>query len=105
MVLNVVWTEAALRDLESAADHIARDSTRYASVFVREAVAAARSLNVLAKRGRVVPEIHDANIRELFVCNHRLIYRIAPRTVYVIGFIHGSRDLWSLWKRQRRPNH
>ena len=101
MALTVVWTEAALRDLELAADFIARDSGRYASALVREAVAAARSLNVLAKRGRIVPEINDASTRELFVCNYRLIYRVADDAVYVVSFIHGSRDLWSFWKRQR----
>ncbi|MBI3554288.1 MAG: type II toxin-antitoxin system RelE/ParE family toxin [Elusimicrobia bacterium] len=102
MALKVAWSSAALRDLETAADYIARDSARYASVLVREAIDAARSLNILAKRGRVVPEMHDPAIRELFVCNYRLIYRMAPRVVYVIGFIHGSRDLWSLWKREPR---
>ena len=102
MVVKVVWAEAALQDLEFAAEYIARDSVRYASLLIRESVAAARSLDILAKRGRVVPEINNPNIRELFVCNYRLIYRIAPRAVYVIGFIHGSRDLWSIWKRERR---
>lgn len=102
MALEVVWAKAALEDLEFAAEYIARDSPRYASVLVREARAAAFSLNVLSKRGRVVTEINAADIRELFVCNYRLIYRITPRAVYIIGFIHGSRDLWSLWKRRPR---
>ncbi len=102
MALEVVWAKAALEDLELAAEYIARDSPRYASVLVREARAAASSLNILHKRGRVVPEISTVSIRELFVCNYRLIYQIALRTVYIIGFIHGSRDLWSLWKKQPR---
>jgi len=102
VALRIVWTEAALKDLELAAGYIARDSSHYALVFARETVAAARSLNILAKRGRVVPEINDSDIRELFVCNYRLIYRISSQSAYIIGFIHGSRDLLSLWKRQQR---
>ena len=102
MALEVLWAKAALEDLEFAAEYIARDSPRYASVLVREAKAAASSLDVLYKRGRVVPEINDASMRELFVCNFRLIYQVAPRMVHIIAFIHGSRDLWALWKEHPR---
>lgn len=102
MALEVVWAEAAIVDLELAAAYIARDSPGYASVLVKEAKAAAISLESLAKRGRVVPEISDGRVRELFVCNYRLIYRVLPGVVHVIAFIHGSRDLWSLWKRRPR---
>lgn len=101
MALKVIWTEAALSDLEAAAAFIARDSPHYASVLVRESDAAAASLDIFAKRGRVVPEANRLDLRELFVCNHRLIYQITPHTVFVVGFIHGSRDLWAVWKRRR----
>lgn len=50
----------------------------------------------LAKRGRVVPEFGDANIRELFVRNYRLIYKVGDKEVYVIGFVHGARAVWTL---------
>jgi hypothetical protein len=33
------------------------------------------------------------------LCNYRLIYQVEERSVHVIGFIHGSRDLWALWKK------
>ena len=102
MALDVFWANAALADLEFAAEYIARDSPRYAAVLVGEAKAAAASLDEFSKRGRIVPEINDSDIRELFVCNYRMIYQIEGQTVYVIGFIHGSRDLWALWKKQ--PN-
>jgi len=42
--------------------------------------------------GRVVPEIGDANIRELFVYSYRLIYEIVPDDIKIIALIHGKRD-------------
>ena len=101
MVLKVIWTEAALSDIEAAAAFIARDSPHYASVLIRESDAAAASLDILSKRGRVVPETNQLDLRELFVCNYRLIYKITTHTVFVVGFIHGSRDLWAVWKQRR----
>jgi toxin ParE1/3/4 len=102
MARKVMWTESAWRDLEEVADYIATDSSYYAAAFVREAREAARTLAYLAERGRVVPEFNDPSIRELFVRSYRLIYRVAEQAVYIIGFIHGARDLWALWERERR---
>ena len=103
MARQVTWTEIAWRDLEDAADYIAKDSSHYAAAFVRETRDAARSLSYLAERGRIVPEFNNMSIRELFVRSYRMIYQVSDRIVYIIGFIHGARDLWALWEREDRP--
>ena len=102
MARKVMWTETAWDDLEEVADYIAKDSSHYAAALVREARDAARTLAHLAERGRVVPEFNDPSIRELFVRNYRLIYQVTEQTIYVVGFIHGARDLWALWEKERR---
>lgn len=102
MAWEVKWAEAAANDLDAVADHIAKDSPHYAASLVCEARDAARSLTHLADRGRVVPEWDDANIRELFIGNYRLLYQVTEQIVYVIGFIHGARDLRALWKLEGR---
>jgi len=102
MARKVKWTQTAWKDLEEVADYIGKDSFHYAASFVREARDAARTLALLAERGRVVPEFNDPSIRELFVGNYRLIYQVAEQAVYVVGFIHGARDLWALWERESR---
>lgn len=93
MARKVTWTVVAWSDLEEAANYIAKDSPHYAAAFVREARDATRSLAYLAERGRVVPEFDNPSIRELFVRNYRIIYQVTEQTVYIIGFIHGARDL------------
>ncbi|MEW6482057.1 MAG: type II toxin-antitoxin system RelE/ParE family toxin [bacterium] len=104
MARKVKWTEAAWSDLKEAADYIAKDSQFYAAAFVREVRDAARSLAYLAERGRIVPEFNDPSIRELFVRKYRLIYHVREQIVHIIGFIHGARDLLTLWERERRAN-
>ncbi len=105
MARKVKWTEAAWSDLEEAADYIARDSPHYAAAFVRESRDAARSLAYLAERGRVVPEFDDTSIRELFVRSYRLIYHVRVQMVYIIGFVHGARNLHAFWEREGRSPH
>lgn len=93
MAREIIWTDSAWNDLQETADYIAKDSVNYAAAFVQEARDAARSLSTLSERGRVVPESDDPSIRELFVRNYRLMYQITDSTVYIVGFIHGARDL------------
>jgi len=103
MAREVKWTETAWEDLEEVANFIARDSSHYAAAFVREARDAARTLAYLAERGRLVPELNDQTIRELFVRSYRLVYCIIGQIVYILGFVHGARDLLALWEREKRP--
>jgi plasmid stabilization system protein ParE len=102
MARSVVWTETAWRDLELTADYIAQDSPGYAAAFVRRVRDHARTLDELARRGRIVPELDDSSVRELQIGNYRLIYEIQDRTIFILGLIHGGRDLASLWERERR---
>ena len=102
MARPVVWAESAWNNLEDVAEYIAKDSPHYAAAFVREARDAARSLVSLAERGRMVPEFNDPGIRELLVGSYRLIYQVTKPAIHIIGFIHGARDLWALWDRERR---
>ena len=97
MARQVNWTEVALSDLGGITEFIARDSVQYARAFAADAFAAADSLVELAERGRVVPEFGDASVRELIVRSYRLIYRVQPSEIAILGLIHGARDLARLW--------
>jgi plasmid stabilization system protein ParE len=99
---RVGWTEAALDDLSATAEYIARDSARYANAFAREAFAASDTLTEFANRGRVVPEFGDQSIRELFLGSHRMIYQVTTERVFIIGLVHGARDLAAVWLREKR---
>jgi plasmid stabilization system protein ParE len=102
---RVVWTETAWADLEQIVIYIAKDSLNYAAAFAREALKASRSLAQFSNRGREVPEVYDPNVREIFVHSYRVIYTVGADVVYILGFVHGARDLKALWDlEERRPD-
>ena len=103
MARTVRWAETATQDLEEAAAFIARDSRYYAADLVREVWAATRSLRIFAERGRMVPEIDALDIREIFIRNYRLIYQVTADRVFILAFVHGARDLTTLWGRRTGP--
>jgi plasmid stabilization system protein ParE len=97
---SVKWTQRAWSDLEQAAEYIAQDSPHYAATLVARARDLARTLDRFPQRGRIVPELHDPDIRELFVASFRLVYRVRPSSVEILALIHGARDLAALWQRE-----
>lgn len=104
MARKIVWSFEATDDLKAIADYIAKDSAFYATAFVQEIRDASRSLKDFFERGRIVPELSNPNIRELFVKEYRFIYSIEEVCVVILGIIHGKRDLKILWKREQRKN-
>jgi len=96
---EIIWAESAINSLLEAAEYIAKDSPSYASALTVQAEKTAESLSDFSKRGRLVPEFRDPNVRELFVGSYRLIYRTSKNVVTVIAFIHGARDLAALIER------
>jgi toxin ParE1/3/4 len=102
MARRVVWSYDAASDLEALAEYIAKDSPYYAAAFVRDVRDASRSLDRFSERGRMVPEVSDAKVRELFVKAYRLIYAVEPKRVVILGLIHGKRDLSKLWDKRER---
>jgi plasmid stabilization system protein ParE len=90
----VRWTFPARNDLRQIHAYIANDSRYYAQKVVHEIVGKARSLESFPVKGRVVPEIEDPNVREVFIYSYRLIYEIAADEIRVLAVIHGKRDLF-----------
>ena len=88
----VIWTPGARTDLDEIVAYITRDSLQSALVFLEETFTAAESLLTLSERGRVVPELNDPRVRELFVKRYRLLYEVHEREIHVLAVLHGARD-------------
>lgn len=73
---KIVWPLEAIEDLESIIAYIERDSEYYAREVAGKIPAAGRNPADFPMLGRVVPELDDKKIRELFVYSYRLVYRI-----------------------------
>ncbi|MBM4167492.1 MAG: type II toxin-antitoxin system RelE/ParE family toxin [Ignavibacteria bacterium] len=104
MAQKIIWTHEAANDLEAIAEFIGKDSLFYAASFVQRILTVSRSIFPFPLRGRIVPEFSTPNIKELFVKEYRLIYRVEETSVTILGIIHGKRDLKTLWKDEQRQN-
>jgi len=89
---RVIWAPRAQAALDDAVEFAAQDSTSGALTVLEQALAAAESLATLSERGRVVPELHQPNTREIFVFRYRLLYEVEPEVVRIVAFLHGARD-------------
>ncbi len=88
----VKWSRSAKLDLKQIHDYISKDSKFYAEKVSLEIVERSEKLGLFPEAGRIVPEIGDPNIREVFVYSYRLIYEIFPNSIEILALIHGKRE-------------
>lgn len=88
----VVWSIPAKQDLKEIYDYIARDSKYYAEKVSQDIVEKSELLHKFPKIGRVVPEIGEANIREVIVYSYRLIYEVSSDKIEILTLIHCKQD-------------
>ena len=72
----VVWTPSAQAALDGALEYIAQESLEGAQKVLHATLDLATSLEILSERGRIVPELNDPSVREVFVYSYRPIYPI-----------------------------
>lgn len=90
---KVEWTRSALADVGCAVEYIQRDSPVYAQHFKRQLAAVVDTLQQFPERGRGVPELEYADVRELIFGSYRVIYVIRDETVFIAAFLHGARNV------------
>lgn len=90
MAITVKWSPEAVDDLENIAEFIARDSKFYAGTVVKKIIGATRNIKDFPLAGRIVPEIDKHNIRELFVYDYRIVYKVERNYILITAIIHGK---------------
>ena len=80
-VREVVWAESARDALDEVIEYIAQDSESAAKQVLDEALRAGAGLDSFSERGRIVPELNDPAIREVFVFRYRLLYEVGDARV------------------------
>ena len=93
-MVKVIWTGRSLKDLEEIGDYISRDSPTYAKLTLEKLIETAKLIEVSQLIGRVVPEVNQADIRELITGNYRIIYQAVEKEyAYILTVHHTSRLL------------
>ena len=93
MAILLEWSNEALEDIESIATYIEKDSPFYAKSVVTKFFEKAEIIKEFVELGRIVPELGDSSIREIFVYSYRLIHKIDSNSVLFVAVIHGKRLL------------
>jgi plasmid stabilization system protein ParE len=94
--MRVIWTKAAVADLEAIREYISRDSEYYAARFIGRILKAARPLSRSPELGAVVPQFVHRTIRERLVKNYRVLYEVRSTHVAILAVVHAARDIGSI---------
>lgn len=89
---KIIWAPSALKDIESIARFIERDSIDQSSLFVTRIIEMTDRLDDFPQSGRVIPEINDDHCREIIYGAYRIMYRITKDEIWITGVIHGARN-------------
>ena len=91
--MKVVWTVEALERLVDIEEFIARDSPERAKKFIERLIKRGQSVSRSPLRGRIVPELFDPEIREVFEKAYRIVYRVMGTRIEILTVFEGHRLL------------
>lgn len=90
---EVIWTEAALQELNEIAEYIALDSPAAASRLVADVLDTVDRLRDFPASGRIPPELPNSVYREVVVPPCRVFYREDAKRVFVLHLMREERQL------------
>ena len=88
---EVIFTAAAVRDIEEIRAYIAQDSARYADRQVRSFYTEAERLAHFPHSGRMVQEVKMFSVRQVIVGNYRMMYRLLEPDIVEVMIIHHAK--------------
>jgi len=102
--VNVLWTEAALSQLEAIYDYIAHTSPDYATRIIDRLTRRSIQISGFPFSGRMVPEYQLNEIREVLEWPYRIIYliRLDQSQIEILAVVHGARSQPGLSKEEIR---
>ena len=89
--MRILWTDAALKQLEAIRDFLSQTSPDYARRVVERLVKRSEQIAVFPRSGRMVPEYELDEVRQVIENSYRIIYLIKEDQVEVLAVIHTSR--------------
>ena len=89
---KIIWAPSALKDIDSIAQYIERDSVDQAALFVTRIIEMVDRLEEFPQSGRVIPEIRNSSYREIIYGAYRIMYRITEKEIWITGVLHGAKN-------------
>lgn len=99
MLINIIWSERAVKNLKSIEKYIAENSTNQSKIVVNEIINCVEKLRLLPYMGSMVQELNDIKFRQLIKYSYRIIYTIQNDQVQVITIIHSKQEFLAIFKK------
>jgi toxin ParE1/3/4 len=93
VIYQIIFTEAASRDLDEIGDYVDRMAgPAVAKRLVDDVIKAAETLRTMPTRQRERTELR-AGLRSVSVSDYMIFYRVRDDTVSIVRVLHGSRNI------------
>ena len=92
--MRVLWTDAAVNQLQTIHDFIAQTSPEYALRIVDRLTKRSEQIATFPRSGPTVPEYEQDEVRQIVEGSYRIIYLIeeAENGIEVLAVVHTSRE-------------
>jgi toxin ParE1/3/4 len=92
--MKVLWTEAAIAQLEAIYNYVAQTSPEYARRIVDRLTKRSIQIAAFPFSGRIVTEYELNEVREIIESSYRVVYLIKEDEdqIEVLAVIHSSRE-------------
>lgn len=91
--MKIIWSPLSIDRATEIAQYIAQDNPPAAKKWIETLFDKVELLKSSPQSGRVVPETHIDDIRELIYGNYRIIYRLEEKRISILTVRHGKQIL------------
>jgi toxin ParE1/3/4 len=92
-MVQIIWTDNAIQDLNDIGEYIAKDSVRYAEMTVSDLFNATDILETHPRSGVKTPEFNTDSIRHLVRGDYKIVYNIIDNSHIDIIAVHNCARL------------
>ncbi|MEE9429729.1 MAG: type II toxin-antitoxin system RelE/ParE family toxin [Melioribacteraceae bacterium] len=82
--MKIFWSPLSVDRLEEIFEYISKDNSSAAQKMIEKIFKKVETLSEYPNRGRKVPETKRKEIREIFLGEYRIIYRVEKNKVIVL---------------------
>ncbi len=91
--MKIIWSPQAAYDLVENNRYISRENPDAARAIVNNNYEYRKRIKEFPTQGRVVPEIGQQDIREIFCGSYRIIYQIEAKKILILTIRHMKQEI------------
>jgi len=91
--MKLRWSERSVNDLIAIQHYISQDNPQTAKKWIAKLRQRAKSTTETPLLGRIVPEFNQADIREVFQGNYRIVYKVKVDEILILSLFEGHQKL------------